>query len=137
MNRGIFNKISGNVLVLINLWRQRQIPYLPEEKLWTLRDARLRKIVRYVAETVPYYQNLFQTEKIDPREIMSVKDLDHLPLIDREMVRKDPTQFVSLSRKGIRGVPFITSGTTGSPLTIWHDLFIQGCRPTGQWGVES
>jgi len=118
----IFSKLYGNLVVLRNWPGQHRIPYLPEEELHALRDRRLREIVRYAAETVPYYQKFFRAEGIDPREIRSAGDLDRLPLIDKEMVRKDPTLFVSISRKGRKAIPFVTSGTTGAPLNIWHDL---------------
>jgi len=119
----ILHKIYGNGVVLKNLYGQRRIPYLPEEKLHELRDARLKSIVKYAAETVPYYQNLFKKEKIDPREIQSVKDLDHLPFIEKEMVRKDPTQFVSTSQRGRKAIFFVTSGTTGMPVKVYHDQY--------------
>jgi phenylacetate-CoA ligase len=121
MLKSYINKLYGNLVVLRNLPGQDRIPYLPKEKLWALRDARLQRIVKYAAETVPYYQNLFKKEKIDPCEIRSIKDLDYLPLIDKKMVLKDPTQFVSNSRRGKKSISFITSGTTGMPLKVYHD----------------
>lgn len=116
-----FHKMYGNLLVLTNLRGQRRVPYLPPEQLCALRDARLRKTVRYAAETVPYYRELFQRERIDPREIKTIEDLDRLPLTDKELVRKNPNLFVSTSRRGRKSIPFVTSGSTGTPLTVWHD----------------
>lgn len=121
MVKGFINKVYGNIVVLKNLRGQRRVPYLPQEKLHALRDARLKKIVKYAANTVPYYRNLFQRGKIDPREIKTVDDLDCFPLIDKEMVRKNPDLFVSTSRKSRNSIPFITSGSTGEPLTVYHD----------------
>lgn len=114
-------KVYGNGVVFANLRGQRRIPYLPEEELHALRDARLRMIMRYAVDTVPYYRSLFQRERIEPREIRSAKDLDRLPLIDKEIVRSDPDLFVSTSRKGRQSIPFVTSGTTGAPLKVHHD----------------
>ena len=123
MVKDFFNKIYGNYVVFTNLRGQRGVPYLSQEKLHVLRDTRLREIVKYAAETVPYYRGLFQRERIDPREIKTVDDLDRLPLIDKETVQKDPCAFVSISRRGIKSIPFTTSGTTGTPLTIYHDQY--------------
>lgn len=123
MVKDFFNKIYGNYIVFTNLRGQRGVPYLSQEKLHALRDARLREIVKYAAETVPYYRNLFRRENIDPCKIKTSEDLDSLPLIDKEMVRKDPYLFISTSRRGINSIPFITSGTTGTPLTIYHDQY--------------
>ena len=115
------HKLYGNAVVFANMPGQRRVPYLPETKLHELRDARLRELVRYAAKTVPYYQRLFQKENIDPREIKTAADLDRLPCIDKEKVRTNPHLFVSTSRRGKKSIPFTTSGTTGVPLTIYHD----------------
>ncbi len=121
MVRDFLNKVYGNSVVLMNLRGQRHIPYLSEDELRARRDARLRKIVRYAVETVPYYRNLFRTEGIDPREIRSADDLARLPLIDKKTVRKDPNLFLSTSRRGKQSIPVITSGSTGTPLEVHHD----------------
>jgi phenylacetate-CoA ligase len=113
----------GNIVVLRNLSGQRRIPYLSLEALHELRNIRLRRIVRYAAETVPYYRDLFRTIKIDPSEIRSVEDLEGLPLIDKEMIRKDPLSFVSTTRRGKQAIPFLTSGSTGLPIKICHDRY--------------
>lgn len=89
----------------------------------TSRDRRLRHIVSYAADSVPYYRDLFRRERIDPREIRSAEDLKRLPLIDREVVRRDPRRFVSTSRRGRRSIMFLTSGSSGTPLPVFHDPY--------------
>lgn len=121
MMLNVFSKLYGNAMVFKNLPGQRHVPYFPREKLWALRDKRLRRTVHYAAKTVPYYQQLFQKERIDPHDIKTVEDLEHLPLIDKEMVRKSPHLFVSTSRKGKTAICFNSSGSSGSPLKIYHD----------------
>jgi len=115
------NKAYGNIVFLANLLGQRRIPYLAEEKLRAIRDHRLRKIVHYAAQTVPYYRNLFKNEGIDPRQIRTAGDLRLLPLIDKQMLREEPDSFVSQSRTGRSSVPFATSGSTGMPVRIYRD----------------
>lgn len=97
------------------------MPYLSEDELCSLRDARIRSTVRYAARTVPYWRDLFKREDIDPREISSARDLDRLPLITKEKVRADPGSFVSTSRRGKNSILFSTSGSTGAPLEIYYD----------------
>jgi phenylacetate-CoA ligase len=123
MFRDLITKMHGNLVVLRNLPGQRDIPYLPRKQLESLRDARLRSIVRYAAENVPYYQNLFQREGIDPSAIRSIGDLEYFPLVDKDTVRKNPALFRSNSRLGKESIPFVTSGTTGEPLTVYHDPY--------------
>jgi phenylacetate-CoA ligase len=116
-------KIYGNTVVLRNLYGERHIPYLSLEELYKLRDTRLRSIVSYAAETIPYYQDLFRTINIHPSEIRSVEDLDRLPFIDKEMLRKNPVYFLSTTRRGKNAIPFLTSGSTGMPIKIYHDRY--------------
>ena len=119
----LLRKLYGNGVVLANLRGQRRLPYLPEEELHALRDQRLRKMVRYAVATVPYYRRVFQAQRIDPRDIYSVDDLAQLPLIDKQTVRETPELFVSTSRQGRKSIPFLTSGSTGIPLQVYHDSY--------------
>ncbi len=123
MVEGLYKKIYGNSVVFANLRRQRRIPYLPQEKLYALRDARLREMVKYAAATVPFYAQLFKKQKIDVRDIKTVDALERLPFIDRETVRKSPHLFTSTSKNGKSAISFVTSGSTGTPLTIMHDPY--------------
>jgi phenylacetate-CoA ligase len=121
--RHVLDKLYGTSVVGANLWSQRRIPFLPEEERHVLRDARLRKIVTYAADTVPYYRTLFRKEGIDPADIRTAHDLRRIPLLDKETVRRDPHPLVSTSRSGRASVAFTTSGSTGEPSTICHDRY--------------
>jgi phenylacetate-CoA ligase len=121
MVNGLARRAWGTAVVLGTLPKQRAVPYLPPERLVELRDARVRETVTYAFETVPYYRELAQTGKVDPGRIRTAEDLDRLPLLDREMVRADPVRFVSTSKRARNAVPFLTSGTTGTPLRVLYD----------------
>lgn len=121
MIRQFFNRLYGTSVVFAHMRGQGRVPYLPRETLQELRDKRFRNIVRYAADTVPYYRDLFRKESIDPRDIRGVGDLKRLPLIDKETVRGDPHLFLSTSRKGRTAIPFVTSGSTNSPAEFRHD----------------
>lgn len=121
MVRQFLKQVLGTSYVLSHLHRERRTPYLPREELWRRRDARVRSLVRYAAATVPYYRELFRANGLDPRDIRSAADLDRLPLLHKATVRANPLRFVSQSARGRRSVPFATSGSTGSPLTVYHD----------------
>jgi phenylacetate-CoA ligase len=65
----------------------RESEYWPEERLRALADAKVRRLVAYVAEHVPYYKELFAREGLDPREIQGVADLRKIPVLTREILR--------------------------------------------------
>jgi phenylacetate-CoA ligase len=117
----MLGKIIGNLTVLAKVPGQKRVPYLPEERVRALRDARVRETVRYAAETVPHYRELFRTEGIDPRELRTAEDLVRLPLLEKETLQEAPERFVSESRLGRDSVEFLTSGSTGTRLRIHHD----------------
>lgn len=122
MSSNVFKKFYGSALILKQLPLHRKIAYLAPEKIGRMRDARVRDIVRYAATTVPFYQCWFQDNGVDYRDIRTARDLDGLPQISKEMVRDNPTHFVSISRQGKNAIRFVTSGTTGTPLNIYHDV---------------
>jgi len=91
----IIRKLYGSVVIAANLRGQQSIPFLPRERLETMRDRRIRNIVAYAARTVPYYREMFAREGIDPRRIRSAADLDRLPVLNKEMVREHPRRFIA------------------------------------------
>jgi len=121
MIKTLCTKLYGNSVVAANLYGQHRVPYLCEEKLATLRDARLRATIRYAADTVPYYRQLFRRDNIDPGSIRTAGDLERLPLLEKQEVRKNPALFVSTHRRARNCISFTTSGTTGAPLKVCHD----------------
>jgi phenylacetate-CoA ligase len=114
-------RLRGSFTVLRLLPAQRRIPYQPPEKTAEQRDARVREIVRYAAETVPYYRDLFARDGLDPREIRTVEDLRQLPVIDKFVVLEAPERFRSSSPEAADALAFATSGSSWVPLEVHHD----------------
>jgi phenylacetate-CoA ligase len=114
-------RLYGSAVVLWNAMGQSKVPYWPEERLIEERDRRVREIVAYAATTVPYYQEMLRREGIDPGDIRTAEDLERLPLIDRDWVRRDPERFRSTSKAGQAAIASHTSGTTRTPITIYED----------------
>jgi phenylacetate-CoA ligase len=114
-------RLYGNLVVLAELRGQKRIPFLPRPRIEEMRDARVRAVVAHAAQTVPYYREWFAREWIDPREIRGAADLERLPLLDRETVRRHPRAFLSESRRARGALAFLTSGSTGTPLEVHHD----------------
>ena len=91
------------------------------EHLLAARDRRVRETVAYSAEHIPHYRDLFAREGIDPREIARADDLARLPLVPRDELLPDSARFRSTDPRVADGVELESSGTTGVPLTIFHD----------------
>lgn len=92
--------------------------WLSEEALTEIQAARLRAIVAFSVEQVPYYQKLFGELNLTPADIVTPADLVHLPVLEKETVRASPDLFRPLVLRE-RVVSQSTGGTTGTPLRYW------------------
>ena len=92
--------------------------WLSAEELATVQAARLRAMVAFSVEQVPYYRALFGELGLKPGDIQSPDDLALLPVLDKATVRQDPEAFRP-ARLDERPVAQTTGGTTGTPLRYW------------------
>ena len=60
-------------------------------------------------------------------EISTAADLARLPIIDRSELQRDPERFVSRAHPLEHYVPLQTGGSSGAPVTIYHDPFTLVC----------
>jgi phenylacetate-CoA ligase len=87
------------------------------EEMSRLVELRKRRVLGAAALNVPFYR----THWTDPQKRSAQAGrLDELPLLDKEPMRADPTQFLDATRRPRRDLIFPTSGSTGTPLrTYW------------------
>ncbi len=70
-------------------WRElRKSERLDAEGLKAIADGKLRRLVAHAYEQVPYYRELFDRERIDPREIRGVADLPRIPILTKAILRE-------------------------------------------------
>lgn len=82
---------------------------------------RLHQMVKFCAEHIPYYQQKFAEYQLKPADITSVKDLNKIPILPKDVVRQN-----SDALKNRLSKPYMvqnTSGSTGTPLSIWVDEY--------------
>jgi len=100
-----------------------------EKKIQELKNVRLRKIVDYAYNYVPFYRKLWKRSGISPKDIKSEEDLKKIPIIDKKVIRENYNSFISREyREFINQLnpQFIfsrqTSGSTGKPMKIYYDI---------------
>ena len=118
---GLARRAANTVRVAVAVPGERRAPYRPARRLAAVRDARVRELVRYAAEHVPFYRDHFAASGLDPAGFRSAEDLERLPLVDKETVREAPERFRSLAPEAHDAVELETSGSTGVPVQIAHD----------------
>ena len=105
-----------------------RVAFLNESHQWTY-DAlqnyqreELRKLLRYVSCSVPFYKRLFKTEGLDWCDFESVRDLDKLPTIDKTVVQNNWKEFVPVGVDPKSLYYRATGGSSGSPLSVYMDF---------------
>ena len=88
-------------------------------QLEEIQQERLRTLLEHVYENVPYYTKLFDRLKLKPSDIKEIEDLNKLPLLRKEDIRKNISAFVAknIPRKDLK--PMTSSGTTGQPIRLF------------------
>jgi phenylacetate-CoA ligase len=102
--------------------------FLDESQWWSANDLQryqeneLQRIIQLANKNVPYYRGAMQVFGVKPKNIQSLADLALMPFVEKETLRKHATDF--LSRKSLSPALYKchTSGTTGTPLTLYRDL---------------
>ena len=82
--------------------------------------AQLNRLIRYAGRHVPYYTDLFQAAGLEGQQCRHIEDIRQIPVLDRRVVKEHPEAFLSRHPRG-RMIRLKTTGTTGSPLTVFTD----------------
>ena len=89
------------------------------DKLKDYQNKKLRKIVKYAYENSPFYHRKFRQVGISPEEIRTVEDLNKLPIIRKDELRKNLSEVVSRKFNIANLKVLRTSGSTGRPLHVY------------------
>ena len=103
-----------------------------DDEIENYQNEKLRKIVKYAYENVPYYNKLFRKLKLKPEDIKTKVDLKKLPIIRREDIAKNLRDFLSVNAKMFKPQRRSTGGTTGVPLVYYSDIYSWSLT----WGLK-
>jgi len=102
---------------------------ISETKIQELKNNRLKEIVNYAYRNVPFYRKLWKKLGISPNNIKDEEDLKRLPIIDKNIIKRNYDAFISREYKEFvnqlshQAIFFRqTSGSTGRPLKIYFDI---------------
>ncbi|TXK21636.1 phenylacetate--CoA ligase [Pontibacter qinzhouensis] len=119
------------------------IETLPLPKLRKLQNERLRNLVNYVYDRVPFYRQQFDEVGLQPSQIKGIDDLPLLPFTNKQDLRNNyPFGLLAVPRAEISRI-HCSSGTTGKPTVVGYtagdiDIFSEvvarslaagGCKP--------
>ena len=78
-------------------------------------------MVAHAYETVPWYREAMDSERLEPRDFRSAADLVQLPVITPSDLAHDPKRFVSTRFAGANALGISSSGTSGYAKSISYD----------------
>lgn len=87
-----------------------------EQKVKAYQEKELQKLIQFAMENSDFYKKFYKG--IDIEQIKTVNDLKKLPILEKEMVRKNLNDLYTLDKKD--AVVSQTSGTTGKAIEFLH-----------------
>lgn len=99
-----------------------QSQWWSRDQLREYQEARLRHLIRHAFESVPYYRRLMDDRGLGPNDIQTIDDLGKLPILTKDIVRRNGDDMVSRAVRSRDTVSAHTGGTTGTGLTFRRSL---------------
>lgn len=108
LNRSIYVK----EIALRDSWTKEQVNEYKHQKL--------REMLDFAYKNVPYYRSIWKNIK-DKNPLADHLNINNWPILEKDVVRNDPTLFIAdgLKQKSLIHIP--TSGTSGKPMNFWFD----------------
>ncbi|UCB47278.1 MAG: phenylacetate--CoA ligase family protein [Spirochaetota bacterium] len=115
--RDFFHPVS--ILKLRRFLEKSQ--WFSQEKLQRYQLNRLRVILSHAYENVPYYRSLFSELQFNPQDVTSLDDLKKIPILTKDIVRKNFNILIARNAKSFNPVLTRTSGTSGESVEFYLD----------------
>jgi phenylacetate-CoA ligase len=91
-----------------------------EDRLRKYQEKKIRSVVRYAYQNVPFYHQKFREAKISPYDIKTLDDLAKLPIVEKDEIRSTPLRSLVSNDFNIKRLKFArTGGSTGKPFYFY------------------
>jgi phenylacetate-CoA ligase len=91
-----------------------------EERIREHQNERIRSVLRHAYQTVPFYRRWYDEQGVDVDAVTTTADLEQLPVLSKQMVREHADEMISSAFRQRSLTKGLTSGTTGTPLTVYQ-----------------
>lgn len=101
--------------------------FLAKSQFWSSQELRqyqtdkLKKLITYVYENVPYYRDLMEERKLGPKDFACLEDIQKLPILNKNIIRSDAKSMLSQNFSDKLAVVARTGASTGEPLVFYID----------------
>ena len=93
--------------------------YFDKNTIKENQEQKLRYLLKIAYNKVPYYRKLFSNLHLKPSDIRNIEDLNKIPVLEKETVRKFGDELISKDFNKKNLVANKTGGTTGTPITFY------------------
>ncbi len=107
------------ILKFMQEWHSLQ--YADPDKVIRYQIRKIRRVLDHCNRYVPYYRELFRSQGLNPGDIRTLDDLRAVPLLSKEILRRQQERMVSEKGNRFLREQLLTSGTTGEKISIWVD----------------
>ena len=102
------------------MYWQKDIETMPRPELEALQLERLKRIVAYVYERVPFYRKRLDDAGVKPEKIKALSDIQYIPYTTKDDIRDTyPFGLFAVPQKEIVRI-HASSGTTGNPTVVGY-----------------
>jgi len=97
--------------------------YWSKNELEALQEERLKILINYVYNNVPYYRKIMKNNKLIPDDFKNINDISKFPIQTKENIRKGIREgsLISTSIDTSKLIYSSSSGSTGEPLQFYID----------------
>jgi phenylacetate-CoA ligase len=104
---------------LYHIFEHKKHQWLKERDLVKIQEKKLKPLINHAYVNVPYYHDLFDSIKIKPYDIKTIRDLKKIPILTKKNVRENyPKKIVAKGTNLKKCHISKTTGSTGTPLKI-------------------
>lgn len=86
-----------------------------EFELIEYQELKLRELIKYAYDYVPFYHNWFRDRNLNPNDIRHLTDLYKLPVVSKSEIRRSPQLFIPKHINHKKSMRLNSSGSTGEP----------------------
>ena len=100
-------------------------------------EIKLRHLLNFAYNTVPYYHKVFRKLNLKPSDIKSIENLEKLPVLTKEIIKNNWEDFKPANLDSIPFYRRSTGGSTGIPLEYRlskYDRFVSASLLYRGWG---
>lgn len=105
-----------------NAQAMKKFQHFSKEDINQFKLERLKRLVDFAYEKVPFYRQLYTSVGYEPGAIASLEDFSKLPIVTKRQLREfEMVERVSSPHKIISTPSTRTSGSSGTPFISFHD----------------